>query len=163
MSTAGVTPNNPLLRRVQGSTRATDLASARQNLRAVSMGGSPAIRGTARRTASPWGATGAAGQREPSTTGDDYGSGARDRSREREPSRFRPAGPEVAMDWAETVEKLENRIETLDRNSRSQAVTIADQNAKISNLMAVANPQWGLLAPPNFSTSWLPPFLGPLL
>ena len=39
------------------------------------------------------------------------------------------------MDWAEAVEKLENRIETLDRNTRSYAVSIADQNAKIEALM----------------------------
>ena len=118
MSSAGVTPNNPLLRRVQGTSRATDLATARSNLRTVSLGGRPAA-GAASRTASPRGAVGA---RAPSQSGDDYGSGARDRSREREPSRFQPAGPEIARDWAQAVERLENRIETLDRNTRSYSV-----------------------------------------
>ena len=134
MSSANATPTNPLLRRVQGSTRATDLATARSNLRTVSVGGRPAA-GAASRTASPRGARGACGPRVSSQSGDDYGSGARDRSREREPSRFRPAGPELAMDWAQDIEKLENSVETLERNTRSYPVAIADQNGKLSNLM----------------------------
>ena len=126
---------NPLLRRVQGSTRATDLASARDNLRSISTGGRPASRGSARRTASPRGATGRVGARAASQSGDDYGSGARDRSRERSSSRIRPAGPETAMDWAQAIEQLENRIETLDRNAKSYVMTIAEQSAKIEALM----------------------------
>ena len=42
------------------------------------------------------------------------------------------------MDWAETIGKLENRIETLERNSRSYPVTLADQNAKLSSLVNTA-------------------------
>ena len=60
MSSANATPNNPLLRRVMGSSRATDLATARSNLRTVSQGGRPAA-GAARRTASPRGAMGPRG------------------------------------------------------------------------------------------------------
>ena len=67
MSSAGVTPNNPLLRRVQGTTRATDLATARNNLRTVSQGGRPAM-GSARRVATP---RGAVGPRVSSQSGDD--------------------------------------------------------------------------------------------
>ena len=43
-----------MLRRVIGNTTATDLATARNNLRTVSQGGRPAA-GAARRTASPRG------------------------------------------------------------------------------------------------------------
>ena len=39
------------------------------------------------------------------------------------------------MDWAQDIEKLENSVETLERNTRSYPVAIADQNGKLSNLM----------------------------
>ena len=42
------------------------------------------------------------------------------------------------MDWAQAIEKLENRIETLERNTRPYPVAIANQNAKLSNLMNTA-------------------------
>ena len=39
------------------------------------------------------------------------------------------------MDWAQAVEKLENRIETLERNTRPLPVAIADVNAKLLDLV----------------------------
>ena len=73
----------------------------------------------------------------------DYGSGARrrsDRSRERDVHRSAraqqagaaPTGPQQQIDWMSALEKVQNRVDAVDRYCHQQATTLADLTMKDS-------------------------------